>query len=420
MKKILIIGGGAAGCAAAVFAAERGAQVELFEHNEKLGKKLFITGKGRCNFTNCCGMEELFDSIVSNPKFLYSAFYGFTNQQTVEWIESIGVRTKVERGNRAFPLSDHSSDITRALERRCRELGVMIHLNTHVREILTGPGSDPSGRSACGILLFDGKKVYGDAVLLATGGLSYKTTGSDGSGHRMAERHGIRVTEMRPALVPLETGEQYISDMQGLSLKNVSLTVRDGKKNRYQGFGEMLFTHFGISGPLVLSASSMIGRYLTDTHPLQGSIDLKPALSEEQLEKRILRELENGKNKQFRNILPELVPAKMQPVILKLSGISGNLKGNEITKEQRQKIVSVLKKLPFTITGQRGYNEAIITQGGIHLKDVDPATMESKKIKGLYFAGEILDVDGVTGGFNLQIAWSTAYAAARAMTGEET
>lgn len=410
MTKVLIIGGGAAGMAAAVFAAEAGLKVHVFEQNEKLGKKIFITGKGRCNFTNACDIENLFSSVVTNSKFLFSSFYGFTNQQTIELFEKLGVKTKVERGDRAFPASDHSSDIIRALERRMKELDVKIHLNTKVERLLL----NDDGTAVKGIKLQNGSVLEGDAVLIATGGFSYQTTGSTGDGYRFAKEVGHTVTDIRPALVPLVTGEEYITRMQGLSLKNVNLIIRNGKKKLFDEFGEMLFTHFGISGPLALKASSYVAKTLEKTD-LQAVLDLKPALTKEQLSARLVREFEDAPNKQFRNIMPNLFPSKMIPVILELGGIGPYAVNNEITREQREHFVDVVKAFPFSIVGTRGYNEAIITQGGVKVKEVNPSTMESRLIQGLYFAGEVMDLDAVTGGFNLQIAWSTAHTAAMAM-----
>ncbi len=410
MDNVIIIGGGAAGMAAAVFAAEAGLKVQVFEQNEKLGKKVFITGKGRCNFTNACELENLFSSVVTNSKFLYSSFYGFTNQQAIELFERLGVRTKVERGDRAFPASDHSSDIIRALERRMKELGVRVYLNTRVEKLLL----DEEGTCVKGIRLHGGREQYADQVLVAAGGFSYQTTGATGDGYRFAREVGHTVTDIRPALVPLVTGEEYILRMQGLSLKNVNLTIRNGKKKLFDEFGELLFTHFGVSGPLALKASSYIGKTLEKTD-LQAVLDLKPALTKEQLSARLVREFEEAPNKQFRNILPNLFPAKMIPVILELGGIGAYTVNNEITREQREHFADVVKAFPFSIVGTRGYNEAIITQGGVKVKEINPSTMESRLVKGLYFAGEVLDLDAVTGGFNLQIAWSTAHTAATAM-----
>ena len=412
MSNVLIVGGGAAGMAAAVFAAEAGCTAELFEQNEKLGKKLFITGKGRCNFTNACDTEELFRNIVTNPKFLYSAFYGFDSGRAVDFFERLGVKTKVERGGRAFPYSDHSSDIIRALERRMKELGVKVHLNTRVRGLWTEEDA------AAGLVLEDGSRVRGDSVIVATGGCSYRSTGSTGDGYRFAESTGHTVQEPHPALVPLVTAEEYIPRLQGLSLRNVSLKIGRGKKTYFEGFGEMLFTHFGISGPLALSASSYIGRYLKDGF-LSAEIDLKPALSDEQLNARLLREFDCARNRQFKNAAAPLFPARLLPVMLELGGIPGDKPVHEITRQEREGFAEKIRHFPFTITGTRGWQEAIITQGGVNVREINPSTMESRKKKNLYFIGEVLDVDGVTGGFNLQIAWATARAAALSAAGKE-
>lgn len=439
--RCVIIGGGAASMAAALFLAEAGAEVQLFEQNEKLGKKLFITGKGRCNFTNACDVEELFSHVVTNPRFLYSSFYGWDSSQTIELFERLGVKTKVERGNRAFPASDHSSDIIRALEKRLRELGVVIHLKTKVKDLILteeeeaddnleegidkkqDQGRQKSRKKSdkkkrvTGILLEDGKTVPADAVLIATGGLSYRTTGATGDGYRLAEETGHRLTDRRPALVPLETAEAYIPQMQGLSLRNVTLCIPYGKKQKFEEFGELLFTHFGISGPLALSASSYIGKALEENRREGGSglsafLDLKPALTEKQLDDRLLREFGEAQNREFKNAIPSLFPSSLRPVMLQLSGIPAEKPVHEITKKERQQFVQLIKAFPFTITKTRDYNEAIITQGGVSVKDVNPSTMESRRVKNLYFAGEVMDLDAVTGGFNLQIAWATAHTAA--------
>ena len=346
--------------------------------------------------------------MVSNPKFLYSSLYGFNCQASIAFFENLGVPVKVERGNRAFPASDHSSDIIRALERRLWELGVKISLNTEVREVFCREGR------AAGLVLKDGTRIHGDAVLIAAGGLSYPSTGSTGDGYRWAQESGHSLQPLRPALVPLETEEAYIPRMQGLSLRNIEFTVKDGKKKIFSEFGELLFTHFGISGPLALSASSRIGKRLEE-RKLSAWINLKPALTPEQLDARLLREFEKSWNRQFKNILPELFPSKLAPVILELSGIPGELPVREVTREQRESFVRLSRAFPLTITGTRGYREAVVTQGGVSVKEINPATMESKILPGLYFAGEVLDLDALTGGFNLQIAWSTARAAAEAM-----
>lgn len=416
MAKILIIGGGAAGMAAAAFLGEKKHQVHLFEKNEKLGKKLFITGKGRCNVTNTCDEETFFKSVVSNPKFLYSAFYGFTNQDVISYFEKLGLPLKEERGGRIFPKSDHSSDVIKVLERRMKELDVKIHLGSEVQEVLI---EETEGEKVVtGVLLSNGQTVQGDRVIVATGGMSYQTTGSTGDGYRFAKDAGHKVTDLCCALVPMETKEEYVTRMQGLALKNVSFTVKDGKKVLYQDFGELLFTHFGISGPLVLTASSYIGKKL-EKKELQGYIDLKAALTEEQLDARILREFEAGINKQFKNVISGMFPSKMFPVILELCKIPAEKKVNEITKGERLDFIYLVKHFPVTIIGLREFREAIITQGGVKTGEINPKTMESKKVNGLYFIGEVLDLDAVTGGFNLQIAWSTARAAAEFIEEED-
>ena len=404
MSKTLVIGGGAAGMFAAIAAAGNGHEVHVYEKNEKLGKKLFITGKGRCNITNACDMETLFDAVVTNSKFLYSSFYGYTNQNVIDFFEQIGVKTKVERGERVFPQSDHSSDVIRALEAEMRRRGVQIHLYTEVRRVVSDEGRFSF------IELTDGSQIKGDACIVATGGLSYQTTGSTGDGHRFAKENGHSVTPCMPALVPMTAKEDWVPRLQGLSLRNVSAVIYDGKKRLYEEFGEMLFTHYGVSGPLMLSASSIVGKKLREKE-LKLAIDLKPALSMEQLEKRVLRDFEENQNRQFKNAVGKLFPAKLIPVMIELGGIDEDKKVNIISREERQRFVSLIKNLPVTLTGLRGYNEAIITKGGVKVKEIDPGTMESKLVKGLYFAGEVLDLDAVTGGFNLQIAWSTGYAA---------
>lgn len=404
MSKTLVIGGGAAGMFAAIAAAGNGHEVHVYEKNEKLGKKLFITGKGRCNITNACDMETLFDAVVTNSKFLYSSFYGYTNQNVIDFFEQIGVKTKVERGERVFPQSDHSSDVIRALEAEMRRRGVQIHLYTEVRRVVSDEGRFSF------IELADGSQIKGGSCIVATGGLSYQTTGSTGDGHRFAQENGHSVTPCMPALVPMTAKEDWVPRLQGLSLRNVSAVIYDGKKRLYEEFGEMLFTHYGVSGPLMLSASSIVGKKLREKE-LKLVIDLKPALSMEQLEKRVLRDFEENQNRQFKNAVGKLFPAKLIPVMIELSGIDEDKKVNIISREERQRFVSLIKNLPVTLTGLRGYNEAIITKGGVKVKEIDPGTMESKLVKGLYFAGEVLDLDAVTGGFNLQIAWSTGYAA---------
>ena len=408
MSKVLIIGGGAAGMMAAAFAAKNGNRVEVFEKNEKLGKKLFITGKGRCNITNAADLEDFFSAVTSNPKFLYSAFYSFTNEQVISFFEELGVKTKVERGGRVFPVSDHSSDVILALKSEMERLGVKINLNAEVKELITEKNS--TIETVNGIRLVSGKKISGDAVIVATGGISYPSTGSTGDGYRFARRCGHKVSELSPSLVPMEVKEWYAGELMGLSLRNIEIRITDGKKKLYQEFGEMLFTHYGVTGPVILSASSVVGKKLKDTE-LTLHIDLKPALTEEQLDKRVLREFETNHNRQFKNAVDSLFPSKLRPVIVELSGIPEEKKVHEITKEERLRFVRLIKDFTMTLTGLRGYNEAIITKGGVSVKEIDPGTMESKLVKGLYFAGEVLDLDAVTGGYNLQIAWSTGYLA---------
>lgn len=404
MRKIIVVGGGAAGMMAAVTAARKGKNVLLLEKNEKLGKKLFITGKGRCNITNSAEIDELFSAVVSNPKFLYSSFYSLTNDQVIEFFEELGVKTKVERGGRVFPESDHSSDVIRALEQELKRLGAEIRLRTEVKEILA------EGGRAKGVRLSSGEKLNADAVIIATGGISYPSTGSTGDGYRFARECGHKVTELSPALVPMEVEEWYAKELMGLSLRNIEIKITDGKKKLYEEFGEMLFTHYGVTGPVILSASSIVGKKLKE-HPLTLHIDLKPALTEEQLDKRVLREFEANHNRQFKNAADSLFPAKLKPVIVELSGIPEEKKVNEVTKEERLRFVRMIKDFSMTLTAMRGYNEAIITKGGVSVKEIDPGTMESKLVSRLYFAGEVLDLDAVTGGYNLQIAWSTGYLA---------
>ena len=401
--KVIVVGGGAAGMMAAFWAAKEGDDVILLEQNEKLGKKLFITGKGRCNVTNACGIEELLDHVVTNKEFLYSGFYSFSNEMVIELLEKLGCPMKIERGNRVFPLSDHSSDVIRALEQGLRQNGVEIRLNTKVKNILKDNGC------AAGVRLAGGDTVKADKVIVATGGMSYPSTGSTGDGYRFARENGHHITELVPALVPLQTAGDICSRLQGLSLRNIKAVLTADGKKVYDEFGEMLFTHFGVSGPVILSASSHLKQYRGKK--LELHIDWKPALSDEQLDHRILRDFQKVMNKEFKNSLDDLLPKKAIPVMIELSGIPGHKKVNEITKEERRRLLSLMKDFTLTVTGARGFKEAIITQGGIDVKEIDPGTMESKKIKGLYFAGEVLDLDAVTGGFNLQIAWSTGYLA---------
>ena len=405
MANVIVVGGGAAGMMAAYAAGMCGHTVTLLEKNEKLGKKIYITGKGRCNFTNACDIEDFFKNIVSNPKFLYSSLYTFGPESMIDFIEMHGTDTKVERGNRAFPVSDHASDITKALEKALKEYGVKIKLHTEVQDIII------SDNTVTGIAITNGTKIDCDHVIVATGGLSYRTTGSTGDGLKWAKKAGLNVTEVRPALVPLNVKESYIPSMQGLALKNVNLTIFDDKKKLYDSFGEMLFTHFGVSGPLVLSASSIIGKTLQKKGSLKALIDLKPALSKEDLENRILRDFNENMNKHLSSVLRGLLPSSMVPVFIEIMEFDDSRQINSVTKEERAKLIELLKAFPFTISGLRDYNEAIVTQGGVSVKDIDPSTLKCKNINGLSFVGEVLDLDAFTGGFNLQIAWSTGYLA---------
>lgn len=404
MSRVIVIGGGPAGMMAAVAAAQKGHRVLLLEKNEKLGKKLYITGKGRCNVTNACEKDKFFENIVSNPKFLYSAFYDCDNLRLMEMIQNAGCPLKVERGERVFPVSDHASDITAAFQRLLKEKGVQIRFHTTVLDVTA------KGGQVTGVRLTDGDILEADAVVAATGGLSYPSTGSTGDGYRMAQIFGHTVRECVPALVPVEIREEWCKSLQGLSLKNVTLTMTCGKKQVYQGFGEMLFTHFGVSGPLVLSASSYYAR-CKDRENIGFVIDLKPALSVDMLDKRLLREFEENRNRQIKNVLGKLYPAKLVPVMIMVSGLNEEQKVNEVTREQRHRLVEMTKCLSMQVKGLRGFEEAVITQGGVTVKEINPSTMESKRVKGLYFAGEVLDLDAMTGGFNLQIAWSTGHLA---------
>lgn len=403
--KVLVIGGGAAGMMAAIHAGELGHQVTLLEKNEKLGKKIYITGKGRCNVTNNCDTEDLFKNINRNPKFLYSAIYGFDNSFVYSFMEANGCPLKVERGERVFPVSDHASDVIKALSKALKDNHVNVMLNTSVKKILI------ENASVTGVLLKDDTVLKADKVIVATGGVSYPTTGSTGDGYRFAREVGHEIIEPKASLVPLVIGETWVPKLQGLSLKNVEINLLSDGKSRYKELGEMLFTHFGVSGPLILSASSIYQDEVSKNKNVTLSLDLKPGLSEEQLDKRILRDFDEQKNKLFKNSLDGLLPSKLIPVIVELSGINGAKEVNEVTKEERKRLVLLLKNLVMTPIGTARIEEAIITRGGINVKEVNASTMESKLVKGLYFAGEVLDVDAMTGGFNLQIAWSTGYLA---------
>ncbi|MBR6696939.1 MAG: NAD(P)/FAD-dependent oxidoreductase [Lachnospiraceae bacterium] len=404
MSKVIVIGGGAAGCMAAITAARNGHNVVLVEKNEKIGKKLYITGKGRCNITNACATEDLFTFITSNPKFLYSAYNEFSNWDTIGFFEELGLRTKIERGERVFPESDKSSDVITALSKELRRLGVDILYNTTVKDVLTKEGAFSA------IVTHKGDTLYADSLIVATGGLSYPSTGSTGEGYEFAKKIGHNITSLYPSLVPFNVKEAYARQMQGLSLKNIEISIFNNEKELYREFGEMLFTHFGVSGPVIISASSYIAPILRQK-TLKLIIDLKPALTFEQLDARILRDFEEFKNKQFKNALDKLLPSKLISVIIERSGILPEKKVNEISKVQRENLVKLIKGFELTLTGLRDYNEAIITKGGIDVKQINPKTMESKLTKNIYFAGEVLDLDALTGGHNLQIAWATGYVA---------
>lgn len=406
MSKVIIAGGGAAGMMAAVAAADAGHHVVLYEKNEKPGKKIYITGKGRCNLTNNSDVENLLNNVMRNPKFLYSAFYTFDSSAVMDFFEKEGLPLKTERGNRVFPQSDKSSDVIRTLQYAMERRNVEVHLDTAVKKLCINDG-------AClGVVAGNGKKESGvkaDAVIVATGGLSYPSTGSTGDGYRFARDSGHSIQDTMPSLVPFLVKEDYIARMQGLSLRNVEFVIKEGKKVLFRELGEMLFTHFGVSGPLVLSASSVVsGRNLEN---LSAYIDLKPALPAGQLDERILRDFREMTNCFYKNSLQKLLPAKMIPVLVELSKIPPEKRVNEITRQERMGLVGLIKEFPLTIEGFRGYQEAVITRGGVSVRDVDPATMQSKKIRNLYFAGEVLDLDARTGGYNLQIAWSTGFLA---------
>ena len=423
MKRIAIIGCGAAGMMAALAAANSSVSVTIFEKNEKPGKKIYITGKGRCNVTNACEGTDFFDHVKRNPRFLYSAFYDYDNNAVMDFFESNGCRLKTERGDRVFPVSDHSSDIIKTLFNAVKKAGVKVLFDTTVLSVET------HGGAVSAVTYEDGKgagkgdapiiREEFDSVIVCTGGVSYPSTGSTGDGYEFAKSTGHGIKEPRPSLVPFEIKEGWCKELQGLSLKNVGLQLFLSKKDKaqgegskkqkpvYDGFGEMLFTHFGVSGPLVLTASCHYEKDM-DARLL---LDLKPALTEKQLDARVLRDFEEGLNKQFKNVIGGLFPSKLVPVMIRLSGIDPERAVHDITKEERLKFVRLIKSLPMTILGTRSFNEAIITRGGVDVKQINPSTMESKLVKGLYFAGEVIDVDTETGGFNLQVAWSTGHLA---------
>ncbi len=407
MSNVCVIGGGAAGMMAAVTAAEGGNKVTLFEKNEKLGKKLYITGKGRCNLTNASDEENIFNNILKNKKFMYSALYSFNSDNVCDFFKSYGLEIKVERGNRVFPASDKSSDVISTLARALNKTGVDVRLNNHVRTLVCKENDNEKYEKKIDYIILDNKeKISFDKIIVATGGLSYQSTGSDGWGIKEAEKLGLKTVDLLPGLVPFNIKEEFVKDLQGLSLRNVSLEIKSNNKSVYKDFGEMLFTHFGISGPLVISASSVVNR-LKSKGNLKIFIDLKPALSMEELDKRILRDFDEFKNKSFKNSLEKLLPKKLIPVIINLSGINPDKKVNEVSKKERNTLTSLMKNFELTFSGFRGFNEAIITCGGINVNEINPATMESKKVENLFFCGEMIDVDAFTGGYNLQIAWST-------------
>ena len=409
-KEIVVVGGGAAGMMAAISAAEKGSHVTLLEPNERLGKKLNITGKGRCNVTNDAGLEELLANTPKNGKFLYSAFSRFDGRDAKAFFESLGVPLKTERGNRVFPVSDRAFDISGALERRLKALKVVLRRDRAV-------SLDIRGGAIHGV---NGEKgAYpAKAVILATGGVSYPATGSTGEGHRMATEAGHTVTPLQGSLVPLREQGNLCARMQGLSLRNVSLTVFENEKKIYTDFGELLFTHFGLSGPLILSASAHMRRFEKKTYRVE--IDLKPALDEQQLDKRLLSDFTKYANCDFCNALDDLLPQKLISVVVERSGIPPHQKVHEITREQRRELLRVLKHFSVPIAGLRPVTDAIVTSGGVKVGEIDPKTMESKIVKGLYFAGELIDVDAYTGGFNLQIAWATGRTAGFAAAENET
>ncbi len=412
MSRVIVVGGGPAGMMSAITAAENGNEVTIIEKMPMFGKKLLITGKGRCNITSSLYMSEFIKNTPGNGKFLYSAFQNYTNQDIIEFLKKQGLEVKEERGNRIFPVTDKSVDVLNCFKKKIDELNIKYKLNTRVEKILIKNNEVLAIRT-------DREIIQTDKVILATGGKSYPLTGSTGDGYKIAKDIGHTIVPIKPSLVPMEVYEKEMcKKLQGLSLRNVEIKIvdNDRKKVVYEDFGEMIFTHFGISGPTILSGSAHLVKYkdidyLLQKKYIQLKIDLKPALTEEQLDDRILRDFNEFKNKQFKHSLDKLLPQKMIPVIIELSKIDENKKVNEITKEERKRLVFLLKNFIITIKNFRPVEEAIITCGGINTKEIDPKTMESKIIKGLYFAGEIIDVDSYTGGFNLQIAYSTGYTA---------
>ena len=391
---------------AAVCAAKAGNEVIVFEKNAKTGKKIYITGKGRCNITNAVGNDELIKNTIRNPKFMYSAFSAFTSEDVISFFEKMGCPVKTERGNRVFPVSDHSSDVIKALDMAMEKAGVKIRYNTPVEELII----TEDGTEIMGLKLRDGNIVEADKVIVATGGLSYKSTGSTGDGYEFAKQAGHTIKDLRPSLVALTAKEKFIKELQGLSLKNVRVSVKNGKKTVFDEQGEMLFTGDGVSGPLILSASSIAGDLFYNEGGVL-SIDLKPALSADELDARLLRDFTEFKAKALKNSFDKLLPKSLIPVFLEKTKIDVEKKAGDLTKSERSVIIDLLKHFTLQITGLKGYEEAVITKGGVSVKEINPKTMESKLVKGLYFAGEVLDVDALTGGFNLQIAWSTGVVA---------
>ncbi len=403
MNKVIIVGGGASGMMSAISAStNKENEVILFEKNEKLGKKIYITGKGRCNVTNASDVDNLLNNTIGNKTFMYSSYYTFDSYATMDFFESEGLPLKIERGKRVFPKSDKSSDVIKILKQKLDKNNVKVYLNSEVKEILI------QNNKVCGVLV-NGKKYEANKIVVATGGLSYPRTGSTGDGYAFAKKTGHKVTNLCPSLVPLNSESKFIKNLQGLSLKNVQLTIKVNDEKVYSNQGEMLFTHFGVSGPLVLTAS----RYLVeaDFKNCVAEVDLKPSLTNAELDKRILKDFEKVKNKDFKNSLNDLLPQKMIETIINLSKINPNKKVNEVTKVERKRLVELLKSFKFNIVGNMGYNQAIITAGGVDVDEIDPSTCKSKIIDNLYFVGEILDVDCLTGGYNMQVAFATGYLA---------
>lgn len=411
MKTIIIIGGGAAGLMAAISASKKREKqkIILLDHNEKVGKKIFITGKGRCNITNACPPDEFLSHVVTNPRFMYSSFSQFNNEDMMAFLEEEGLKLKVERGARVFPASDKSFDVIDTLKNACKKAGVEIRYRAHVTKIYT---KEPE-HSFESVELSDHTRIYGDSLILASGGMSYPSTGSDGSGYELAKAMGHTIKTPYPSLVPFTVREPWCKDLMGLTLKNISIKLSDGKKKIYEGFGELLFTHFGVSGPLVLTASTRLGKFQKSLEEgkLVLYLDMKPSLSMEQLNQRLLREFDFYRNKNISNVMDTMLPKKMTGIFLSFAGVPAGKKVRDITKKERAGLMESMKNIPLHISGVRDFNEAIVTRGGICTKEINPGTMESKLIKNLYFAGEVIDIDAVTGGYNLQIAWSTGYCA---------